>query len=62
MLTSYEALTPLRGGVSRCPTRVGIRHVSVSNMGRCPTRVGTRHLYDTRTTPIRIVKQVLPKK
>jgi hypothetical protein len=44
-LTTYEAQTPLAGGVSRCPTRVGIRQ-----------------LYDTRTTPVRIVKQVSPKK
>jgi hypothetical protein len=43
--TGYEARTPLRGGVSRCPTRVGVRH-----------------LYDTRTTPVGIVKQVSPKK
>jgi hypothetical protein len=35
----YEAQTPLRGGVSRCPTRVGVRYV-----------------YDTRTTPVVIVK------
>jgi hypothetical protein len=27
----------------------------------CPTRIGVRHLYDTRTTPVGIVKQVLPK-
>jgi hypothetical protein len=42
---NYEARTPLRGDVSRCPTRVGVRH-----------------LYDTRTTPVGIVKQVSPIK
>jgi hypothetical protein len=29
---------------------------------RCLTRVGVRHLYDTRMTPVGIVKQVSPKK
>jgi hypothetical protein len=45
MVRGYEARTPLGGGVSRCPTRVGVRH-----------------LYDTRTTPVGIVKQVSQKK
>lgn len=43
-MTSDEVQTPLRVGVSRCPTHVGVGH-----------------LYDTRTTRIGKVKEVLQK-